>query len=106
MEELTKELEHFRHPKNSNNSSIPPSKDENRPRRNQSLREKSDRKSGGQLGHKGTTLKMVEVPDKIEKLIPDYCNVCGKDLREIEARFDSKRQVVELPPIKPIYIVP
>jgi hypothetical protein len=104
VEELTQALEHYQHPKNSSNSSIPPSKDENRPKRNQSLREKSERKSGGQPGHKGTTLKMVEVPDKIEKLIPDYCNVCGKDLREIEARFDSKRQVVELPPITPIYI--
>ena len=104
VEELTQALERYQHPKNSSNSSIPPSKDENRSRQNQSLREKSERKSGGQSGHIGTTLKMVEVPDKIEKLIPDYCNVCGNDLREIEARFDSKRQVVELPPINPIYI--
>jgi transposase len=102
--ELTQALELYQHPKNSGNSSIPPSKDENRPKRNQSLREKSGRKPGGQQGHKGTTLTMVEVPDKIEKLIPDYCNCCGKDLRGIEAILDSKRQVVELPPIKPIYI--
>lgn len=104
VEELTKKLEHYQHPKNSSNSSIPPSKDENRPKRNQSLREQTDRKPGGQAGHKGSTLTMVEVPDKIEKLIPDYCNCCGKDLREIEALLNSKRQVVELPPIKPIYI--
>ena len=104
VEELSQTLKRYQHPKNSSNSSIPPSKDENRPRRNQSLREKSELKPGGQAGHKGTTLKMAEVPDKIEKLIPDYCNACGKDLREIEARFDSKRQVVELPPINPIYI--
>lgn len=104
VEELTKKLEHYQHPKNSSNSSIPPSKDENRPKRNQSLREKSGRKPGGQEGHKGITLTMVEVPDNIEKLIPDYCNCCGKDLREVEAMLDSKRQVVELPPIKPIYI--
>lgn len=104
VESLTKKLEHYQHPKNSGNSSIPPSKDENRPKRNQSLREKTGRKPGGQEGHKGSTLTMVEVPDKIEKIIPDYCNCCGKDLREIEAIFNSKRQVVELPPIKPIYI--
>jgi len=104
VEELTKKLEHYQHPKNSRNSSLPPSKDENRPKRNQSLREKSGRKPGGQEGHAGTTLTMVEAPDKIEKIIPDYCNCCGKDLREIEAILDSKRQVVELPPIKPIYI--
>jgi len=34
--------------KNSNNSSIPPSKDENRPKKNQSLRIISGKKSGGQ----------------------------------------------------------
>lgn len=104
VEDLTKRLAHYQHPKNSGNSSIPPSKDENRPKRNQSLREKSGKKPGGQEGHKGTTLTMVEVPDKIEKLIPDYCNSCGKDLKEIEAILDSKRQVVEIPPIQPIYI--
>lgn len=104
VEELTKKLAHYQHPKNSGNSSIPPSKDENRPKRNQSLREKSGRKPGAQQGHKGTALIMAAVPDKIEKLIPDYCNCCGKDLKEIEAVLASKRQVVELPVIKPIYV--
>ena len=104
IEELKARLDRFEHPKNSNNSSIPPSKDENRPKRNQSLREKSGKKPGGQKGHKGTTLSFIEVPDRIEKIIPDYCNCCGKDLRGIEAKLDSKRQVVELPPITPIYI--
>lgn len=104
IKQLEDELAIYKHPKNSSNSSIPPSKDENRAKRNQSLREKSGRKPGGQEGHKGITLTMVEMPDKIEKLIPDYCNCCGKDLREIEAILDSKRQVVEIPPIKPIYI--
>ena len=101
---LREKLAKYEHPKNSRNSSIPPSKDENRPKRNQSLREKSNRKPGGQKGHKGATLTMVEVPDEIKKLIPDYCNCCGNDLRETEALLVSKRQVVELPPIKPIYI--
>lgn len=35
------------HRKNSRNSSIPPSKDENRPSKNYSLREKSGKKVGG-----------------------------------------------------------
>jgi len=103
IEELKIRLERYEHPKNSNNSSIPPSKDENRPKRNQSLRVKSGKKPGAQKGHKGTTLSFKEVPDRIEKIIPDYCNCCGKDLRGIEAKFDSKRQVVEFPPIIPIY---
>lgn len=102
--ELKARLDRYEHPKNSSNSSIPPSQDENRPKRNQSLREKSGKKPGGQEGHTGTTLTMVGTPDKIEILISDYCNCCGKDLREIESILDSKRQVVELPSIKPIYI--
>jgi len=101
---LTKELERYKHPKNSSNSSIPPSKDENRPKRNQSLRQKSDRKAGGQKGHNGSTLKMVERPDEIIKLMPDYCNKCGHDLRAVEAILQSKRQLVEIPPIIPKYI--
>jgi len=37
----------YRHPKNSSLSFVPPSKDENRPKRNQSLRQKSEWKMGG-----------------------------------------------------------
>jgi hypothetical protein len=44
VEDLNKEnallkirIHELEHPKNSNNSSIPPSKDENRPKKNQSL---------------------------------------------------------------------
>jgi transposase len=100
--QLRKRLSKYEAPKNSNNSSIPPSKDENRPKR-KSLREKSGRKPGGQKGHKGTTLQMVDNPDKIEVLVSDYCNSCGNDLRSINVQFESKRQVVDLPEIRPIY---
>lgn len=41
-----KELKEKLHKKNSNNSSLPPSKDENRPKRNQTLRRSSGKKSG------------------------------------------------------------
>ena len=100
---LTKELERYKHPKNSSNSSIPPSKDENRPKRNQSLRQKSDRKAGGQKGHKGTTLQMAGTPDETINLVPQYCNECGADLTAAPAVLGSKRQAIEIPPIKPIY---
>jgi len=66
---LRNRLSKYEHPKNSNNSSIPPSKDENRPKR-KSLREKSGRKPGGQKGRKGKTLTMVATPDIIQKHIP------------------------------------
>lgn len=65
------------------------------------MREKTGKKPGGQKGHKGTTLKMTETPDEINKLVPNYCNKCGNNLTEIEAVFHSKRQSIEIPPIIP-----
>ena len=107
IEELVTEVNHlkqrlakYEHPKNSNNSSIPPSKDENRPKRNQSLRNKTGRNPGGQLGRKGNTLKMVETPDIIETHIPSYCNCCGNDLSSIAFMPAGKRQVIDIPKIE------
>lgn len=107
IEELVTEVNHlkrrlakYEHPKNSNNSSIPPSKDENRPKRNQSLRNKTGRNPGGQLGRKGNTLKMVETPDIIETHIPSYCNCCGKDMSNIAFLPAGKRQVIDIPKIE------
>ena len=97
--ELENELEKYKHPKNSSNSSIPPSKDENRLKR-KSLREKTGCKPGGQKGHEGNTLKMVENPDVIQKHIPKYCNYCGKDISNLPYEFVGKRQVIDIPEIK------
>jgi len=97
--ELENELEKYKHPKNSSNSSIPPSKDENRLKR-KSLREKTGCKPGGQKGHEGNTLKMTETPDIIEKHIPEYCNYCGKDISNLPYEFVGKRQVIDIPEIK------
>ena len=97
--ELKRRLSKYEHPKNSNNSSIPPSKDENRPQR-KSLREKSNRKVGGQKGRKGKTLTMIETPDVIEKHVPEYCTCCGNNISEIPAQFVGKRQVFDIPEIK------
>lgn len=98
-QELKNRLAKYETPKNSNNSSVPPSKDENRPKR-KSLREKTGRKPGGQKGRKGNTLKMVEAPDITQKHIPDYCNCCGKDLSIFPYEFAGKRQVFDIPTIK------
>ena len=66
--QLEEELSKYKTKKNSNNSSIPPSKDENRPVKNKSLREKTGRKVGGQKGHKDHTLEMTDSPDKVKEL--------------------------------------
>ena len=47
--DLKNRLLKYEHPKNSNNSSIPPSKDKNRSKQ-KSLQEKSDLKPDGQKG--------------------------------------------------------
>lgn len=47
---LLEENERLKHPKNSCNSSVPPSKDENRPLKTKSLRDPSGKKPGGQTG--------------------------------------------------------
>lgn len=100
VEQLEARLSEYENPKNSRNSSIPPSKDENRLKRNQSLREKTGKKPGGQEGRKGSTLKMVANPDNIEKHIPEYCNCCGKDIKSLPYELSKKRQVIDIPEIK------
>ncbi len=97
--DLRNRLLKYEHLKNSNNSSVPPSKDENRPRR-KSLREKSGLKPGGQKGRKGNTLKMVEEPNFTEKHIPLHCDSCGENLENNEAKFIGKRQVFDIPKIE------
>ena len=66
---------------NSQTSSKPPSSD-NFAKKTKSLREKSNKKAGGQKGHNGNTLKMVSNPDKIEFHRLTACNYCGNELSE------------------------
>jgi len=69
---------------------LPPSKDENRPPRTSSLREKSNRKAGGQPGHKGKTLEMTETSDEIIEHHSCFCPECGKDVSELPFEFSGK----------------
>ena len=68
--------------KNSRNSSKPPSSygyDKPKPK---SQRLISGRSSGGQPGHKGSTLKQVESPDNIQNYDVLHCTHCHADLFE------------------------
>jgi transposase len=99
---LKEKLAKYENPKNSNNSSVPPSKDENRPFKSKSLRKKTGRKPGGQKGHEGTTLQMVTNPDETIDHSPEYCECCGKNLIDTPSVFVGRKQVVDLPPIEPV----
>ena len=100
--ELEEENRLLKIKKTSSNSSLPPSSDLFETKPNQSLRVKSERKRGGQLGHKGHTLEMSSSPNFIEKHTPDFCSSCGLSLEHKEEFIAEKRQVVDIPPIIPI----
>jgi transposase len=101
---LEAELAVYKNRKNSGNSHKPPSTDMVAPKRNQSLREKTDKKSGGQPGHKGHTLQMNDHPDKVVEHKPCTCGNCGSDLSGVGEEVIEKRQVVDIPPVKPQWV--
>lgn len=84
--------------KDSHNSSLPPSSDRFvRQRRPKSLRSRSEKKSGGQEGHPGSTLRFSEKPDEVIEHRVSLCACCEYDLREVEACVTLRRQVVDIP---------
>jgi transposase len=83
--------------KDSTNSSKPPSIDLPKPKP-KSLRTKSPKKPGGQKGHPGTTLRVVEEPEHVVTHDPQECEGCGKGLGSIEVSGHERRQVVDIPP--------
>lgn len=99
---LQSEVSRYKNKKNSGNSHLPPSKDENRPAKNQSLRHKSGNKPGGQAGHEGNTLAYTATPDEVIRHLPAYCRRCGHDLRLIPEALTESRRVIDLPVIRPV----
>jgi len=100
LDSLMGRISELEHKKSSKNSSIPPSRDPHR-KRQKSLREKSGKKPGGQKDHQGRTKKMVTCPDQVVDHKPQYCQHCSNILDE-ELNLIGRRQVIDIPPIKPI----
>src|ERR1700675_4817410 len=90
---------------NSSNSGKPPSSDGlKKPPRVTSLREPSDKPSGGQKGHKGETLRQVAEPDIIVDHFPSACTTCSLALTPEMATSHSARQVFDLPASAPLVV--
>ena len=98
---LRKQLSRLEAPKkDSHNSSIPPSKESinaKAVRRTRSLRIPSGRPSGGQPGHKGSTLFINPTPDETKLHTPLYCSCCGNSLTEITGKEIETRQSIDIP---------
>lgn len=82
--------------KDSHNSHLPPSSDRF-VRKAKSLRQRSEKKSGGQAGHPGSSLPFSSAPDEIIELQVEQCEVCQQDLHAVAACGRERRQVVDLP---------
>ncbi len=97
--ERVRELE-ARLAKDSHNSGKPPSSD-GLARKTRSLRQRSGKKPGGQIGHRGETLRLVATPDAVVEHRPVVCAACQTALsEEAQVVLRERRQVQDLPPLR------
>jgi len=85
----------------SRNSGKPPSSDGPGVRPHpKSQRVVSGRKPGGQPGHEGHTLPLVDAPDELQIHAPARCPGCGQSLDDVPVLRRARRQVVDIPPVR------
>ncbi len=81
------------------NSHKPPSSEGYEKPAPKARRQHTDRKSGGQNGHEGRTLRQAKIPDEVIEHAPQSCGGCGKSLAKAPVVSTEVRQVFDLPPI-------
>jgi transposase len=89
--------------KDSHNSGKPPSSDglARKPSRTKSLRKPSGKRPGGQLGHRGETLRLVATADVVVEHRPAVCAGCRRELPpDAHVVLQERRQVQDLPPMR------
>ena len=85
----------------SRTSHQPPSSDGlRRAPKPRSLRAESTRRSGGQPGHAGQTLRPVEEPEARQRHAPACCTGCGCAREAVAAERCERRQVFDLPELR------
>jgi transposase len=84
--------------RDSHNSSSPPALDPpwQKTPRTRSLRKKTGLKPGGQVGHRGTTLRQVAQPDQLIIHTPEVCLQCGAQLHQSPPTAFVRRQVFDI----------
>jgi len=92
--------------KDSSTSSKPPSTDPVEPRQSRAERRAqaraAQRRQGKQPGAPGANLQRREPDVIMPTIVPSSCRDCGADLSQAEVVAEIRRQVIDLPPIRPV----
>jgi transposase len=90
-------------PKNSDNSSLPPSKDfkANTPKGGKDGKKPKGPRRGS-LGRKGKNRPLAANPDKIVRVMAKACGQCGSALSEADQILHHAYDKVDIPPVKPV----
>ena len=101
LERLEAEVERLKHPPTtSRNSSQPPERDQ----KANAPTSKRRRHRGARTGHPKSDRPMTDQPDQVIEVRPSECAHCGYDLQQLAPRRTARRQITELPEIKPVVI--
>ena len=104
VQQLQAEIERLKHaPTSSRNSSQPPSRDWKGDAPT-SQRQRPKKKQGAQPGHPKAERPLVEKPDQVLEARVSTCAGCGADLQALTPERVVRRQITELPILKPVVI--